>query len=237
MDIRACPRCGNDVPPSFAFCHACGTQLDRVATPSARVAGPDGPVAVPDGGFDGPVDSAEATITVDPAYLPGGARFVDHSAPDSPTVPRPAAAGTRSAPAVATGSVPAPAPRAAPRTDPAPRTHPTTAPRTDPAPAPHAVPSPGPAPAPSPPSPSPSPSPADERPDSGPVETGEITYSLTGALLGARAAPPRPVPKQRSVPAVVVLVVVLLLVVVAGIVVATAASDTVSELLDGVFND
>ncbi|MCE9580548.1 MAG: FHA domain-containing protein [Deltaproteobacteria bacterium] len=44
---RPCPSCGNEVPPNFRFCGACGFRMDEVSAPSPMPQPPSGPILTP----------------------------------------------------------------------------------------------------------------------------------------------------------------------------------------------
>jgi hypothetical protein len=62
----------------------------------------------------------------------------------------------------------------------------------------------------------------------------ELTTSLTGSLLGARAAPPRPVPKTSYRMVVPVLIIALLLAIVVGVAITMVASGAIEGFFDSI---
>ena len=62
----------------------------------------------------------------------------------------------------------------------------------------------------------------------------ELTTSLTGSLLGARAAPPRPVPKTSYRMVVPVLIIALLLVILVGVAITMVASGAIEGFFDSI---
>jgi hypothetical protein len=62
----------------------------------------------------------------------------------------------------------------------------------------------------------------------------ELTTSLTGSLLGAKAAPPRPVPKTSYKLVIPVLVAALMLAIAVGVFVTNVASGAIQDFFDRV---
>jgi pSer/pThr/pTyr-binding forkhead associated (FHA) protein len=58
---RPCPSCGNEVPPNFRFCGACGFRMDEVSAPSPM---PQPPMPTPSAPYEQPKPQPRSTLTL-----------------------------------------------------------------------------------------------------------------------------------------------------------------------------
>jgi hypothetical protein len=185
-------------------------------------------------------EPSEHTVVVGPETLPGGTSFAGTGRPAQPAAPRPTSPGWPTWDEAPVGSSPA-----APPARPASPERPTPAPRqvqAAPPPRPSAPPAPATAPAAqnsTPPARPHTPAPqVPQQPYQQPAAAHQhryptgLTASLTGALLGASAAPPRHVPKTSYRMVVPVLIIGLLVVIGIGALFAVTAMDTIQQLFD-----